>query len=101
VQELAQAGSDLVSIQEQIDTASPAGRVVFRVLAALAEFEREQLAERTSVFQQFPDRCVNGLPTQACRNPTTLLDSGTAKKSDGESYLQRLAERRGGSAAAA
>lgn len=52
VQELEQAGSDLVSIQEMIDTTSPAGRVVFRVLAALAEFEREQLAERTRQAMQ-------------------------------------------------
>jgi DNA invertase Pin-like site-specific DNA recombinase len=46
-EELDKAGCELVSIQENIDTTTPAGRVVFRVLAALAEFERDQLAERT------------------------------------------------------
>jgi site-specific DNA recombinase len=45
--DLERAGCDLVSLQEQVDTTSPAGRVIFRVLAALAEFERDQLAERT------------------------------------------------------
>lgn len=46
-EELDRAGCELVSIQENIDTTTPAGRVVFRVLAALSEFERDQLAERT------------------------------------------------------
>ncbi len=45
--ELEACGCDLVSIQEQVDTTTPAGRVIFRVLAALAEFEREQLVDRT------------------------------------------------------
>jgi len=46
-EELQAHGCELVSLAEKIDTTSPAGRVVFRVLAALAEFERDQLSERT------------------------------------------------------
>lgn len=45
--DLEKAGCDLVSLSEKLDTSTPAGRVVFRVLAALSEFEREQVAERT------------------------------------------------------
>ena len=41
-------GADLVSLSEQIDTTSAAGRMVFRMLSVLAEFERDQIAERTS-----------------------------------------------------
>ena len=44
---LNKAGSDLVSLSEQIDTTSAAGRMVFRMLSVLAEFERDQIAERT------------------------------------------------------
>lgn len=44
---IAKAGCDLVSLQERIDTGSPAGRVAFRIMSALAEFERDQVAERT------------------------------------------------------
>ena len=33
--------------QTQIDTTSPDGRFVFNLLASLAEFERELIAERT------------------------------------------------------
>jgi DNA invertase Pin-like site-specific DNA recombinase len=46
--ELERAGCDLVSLSEKIDTTTPAGRMVFRLLAALAEFERDQTAARTS-----------------------------------------------------
>ncbi|MBI5443875.1 MAG: recombinase family protein [Deltaproteobacteria bacterium] len=41
-------GADLVSLSERIDTTSAAGKMVFRMLAVLAEFERDLTAERTS-----------------------------------------------------
>jgi len=44
---LEKAGCELVSLSERIDTGSAAGRMVFRMLAVLAEFERDQVAERT------------------------------------------------------
>ena len=45
--QLERAGADLVSLSENIDTTSAAGRMVFRMLAVLAEFERDLVAERT------------------------------------------------------
>jgi DNA invertase Pin-like site-specific DNA recombinase len=44
---LDRAGADLVSLSEQIDTTSAAGKMVFRMLAVLAEFERDLISERT------------------------------------------------------
>lgn len=44
---LDRAGADLVSLSEQIDTTSAAGKMVFRMLAVLAEFERDLTSERT------------------------------------------------------
>jgi len=44
---LDKAGADLVSLHEKIDTTTAMGRFVFKLLAALAELEREQIAERT------------------------------------------------------
>lgn len=44
---LDRAGADLVSLSEKIDTTSAAGKMIFRMLAVLAEFERDQVAERT------------------------------------------------------
>lgn len=41
------AGADLVSLTERIDTTSAAGKMLFRMLAVLSEFERDLVAERT------------------------------------------------------
>ena len=50
---LAKAGADLVSLSERIDTTTAAGKMVFRMLAVLAEFERDQISERTTTAMQF------------------------------------------------
>ena len=44
---LESAGADLVSLSEQIDTTSACGKMVFRMLAVLSEFERDLTSERT------------------------------------------------------
>jgi DNA invertase Pin-like site-specific DNA recombinase len=44
---LEKAGADLVSLSERIDTTSAAGKMLFRLLAVLAEFERDLVSERT------------------------------------------------------
>jgi len=46
---LDKAGADLVSLSEKIDTTSAAGKMIFRMLAVLAEFERDQVSERTTM----------------------------------------------------
>jgi len=46
------AGADLVSLSERIDTTNAAGKMVFRMLAVLNEFERDQISERTSAILQ-------------------------------------------------
>jgi DNA invertase Pin-like site-specific DNA recombinase len=46
LEEFRTLGVAFVSIHEQIDTGSPTGRVVFAVVAAMAEVEREILRER-------------------------------------------------------
>lgn len=46
-EQLAKSEADLVSLSERIDTTTAAGKMVFRMLAVLAEFERDQIAERT------------------------------------------------------
>lgn len=45
---LERAHADLVSLTEKIDTGSAAGKMVFRVLSVLAEFERDLISERTT-----------------------------------------------------
>ena len=48
-EKLHKAGADLVSLSEAIDTTSAAGKMVFRMLAVLAEFERDLVSERTTM----------------------------------------------------
>jgi DNA invertase Pin-like site-specific DNA recombinase len=54
------------SLQESIDTTSPGGRLVFHVFAALAEFERDLIRERTVAGLAAPRARgrVGGRPTK-------------------------------------
>ena len=47
VGELQQRGVGLRSLTEQIDTTTPNGKLIFHLFAALAEFERDLIRERT------------------------------------------------------
>ncbi len=47
VQALEQRGIELKSLKENIDTSTPSGKLMFHLMAALAEFERDVIRERT------------------------------------------------------
>ncbi len=64
-----------VSLQEAIDTATPAGRMVFTFLGAVAEFERAIIAERVKAGMQAAKR-----RGKHCGRPKAKVDLFLARK---------------------
>jgi site-specific DNA recombinase len=62
---LGKSGADLVSLSERIDTTSASGKMVFRMLAVLNEFERDQISERTKLamaHKRASNELIGGTP---------------------------------------
>lgn len=64
VEEFERYDVKLVSLKEEINTASASGRVMTTIMIALAQFEREQISERTR--EKMAWRAGKGLPV-GCR----------------------------------
>lgn len=84
---LAKSGADLVSISERLDTTSAAGKLTFRLFAVLAEFERDQVAERT--------KTALGHLRNKGKRISGRLPFGYDLSSDGESLLPNAVEQAG------
>ncbi|MBU6482598.1 MAG: recombinase family protein [Nitrospirae bacterium] len=84
---LAKSGADLVSLSERIDTTSAAGKMIFRMLAVLAEFERDQIAERTK-------GALSHMRTQGKRI-SGRIPYGYDLSPDGHTLVPSLAEQEG------
>lgn len=78
-------GIEFCSLRESVDTTTPAGKLMFTMVAAMAEFERELIRER--VKAGIAHRRSKGLPVG--RKPVTL-DSArlTALRSQGQTIRQ-------------
>jgi DNA invertase Pin-like site-specific DNA recombinase len=56
LEEFAALGIDFVSLKESIDTSTPTGKMIFTVLAAVAELERSTIRERVVAGQKAAKR---------------------------------------------
>jgi len=62
-EKLDKAGADLVSLSEKIDTTSAAGKMIFRMLAVMSEFEKDQISERTKMAMNHKKSCMERVGT--------------------------------------
>lgn len=82
LEELKSTDTQFISLQEAIDTSTPAGRMVFTFLGAVAEFERSIISERLRAGMAAAKR-----RGKHCGRPQTLLDESAilTMRSQGES----------------
>ena len=63
---LQKRGVDLTSLSERIDTGGASGKMIFRLLSVLSEFERDLISDRTRAALQFKkangQKCGGSLP---------------------------------------
>lgn len=83
-------GADLISLSEKIETTSAAGKMIFRLLAVLSEFERDVIAERTSMAMrhlQAQGRHIGGMTPFGFQ-----IQGGLLVRSTGEQAAIKLAK---------
>jgi DNA invertase Pin-like site-specific DNA recombinase len=93
------ADADLAVIQENVNTRSPMGRFIFTLFSALAQLEREQIAERTSNAMlrhqskgrrmTRPDRCPYGWRPDD-RDPARLVEDAAEQAAIDRIRQERL-----------
>lgn len=88
VKAIEERGAGFRSLAEDIDTTTPAGRLIFHVFASIAQFERERISERTK----------EGL--QAARKRGRVGGRPPALTVDQKAEVRRMLDREGRSIAA-
>ena len=68
-EELSQAGRQLISVGDNIDTSTSNGKLLFHILSAIAEYERELLIERTKAGRALAEK-----QGKICHRPRKEID---------------------------
>jgi len=81
---LSKAGADLVSLSEKLDTTSAAGKMIFHVLSAFGEFERNLDSERILAAMSYvrkQNRRISAVVPFGYRdNGTCVTENGKTKR---------------------
>lgn len=96
LERLRKCGADLVSITEQIDTTTAAGKMMFRLLAIFAEFERDLVSERTKAAMahlKAQGKCCGQVPYGWDKKPNGDLVENPEEQ---EQIIRMLARRNAG-----
>lgn len=95
--QLEKSGANLASLSESLDTSNAVGKMFFRLMSVLAEFERDQLRERTthamSHLRRQNKRISSKIPMgyDLAADGTTLLPNQRE-----QAVIQTIVSRRGG-----
>lgn len=93
VQQLADRGVDLVVLDQQIDTTTASGRLLFHMIAAIAEFERDLVRERVADgMAAARERHGGKLPARGPSIDPGKLDVARDLYARGELPAKRIAE---------
>lgn len=91
---LKERGVGFMSIHESIDTTTPTGRLTFHIFAALAEFERDMIRERTTAGLEAARR--RGTPIGRPRSLSPeQVQMAEAMSNDPELSTKQIAEQLG------
>ena len=75
MERLAEAKAGFRSLTEEIDTTTPAGRMMMQMVGSFAEFERAMLRERTKIGLETARRegCIGGRPPKLIHQQQTEI----------------------------
>lgn len=92
VQSLERQGIGFKSLQDSIDTTTPAGRVMLAMLGAFAQFERDLIAERTraGVARAMSRGVKFGQPTKVTPEIKKQIEAGIANGDSIKEIAKRL-----------
>lgn len=91
--ELEALGVDLVATDQAVDTTTPAGRLLFTVLGAIAEFERDLIRDRVMAGLERARRRGTKSGRAIGRPRVNRVDIDEAKRLMGEGYSLRAIAR--------